>query len=167
MSTVGTMEALLERPLLESLPAEFVCDFSVDLGPPLLISTPRGKLVQYIGKGRRVEGPRLRGEFLTSVDWVVLGTDGMTRLDIRGSIRTDDGALIYFETRGVVRLPPDGRERLMNGVRLEFEETYVRTTPKLETSDERYSWLNDFVFVSHNELSLAPPRMDFRMYRIL
>lgn len=167
MSALATAGGLFDRPALTGLPVEHLCDFSVDLGAPLVIPKPTGTVVQYIGKGRRVEGPRLKGEFLTSVDWVVQGTDGISRLDIRGSIRTDDGAIIYFETRGLVKLPADGRQRLSEGKQLAFEEAYVRTTPRLETSDPRYSWLNEHVTVSYNELSLSPPRMDFRIYLVL
>jgi hypothetical protein len=54
---------------------------------------------------------------------------------------------------------------LANGERLPFEDTYLRTTPKLETSDERYSWLNDLVLLGYNELS--PGHIDFRIYRVL
>jgi hypothetical protein len=80
-------------------------------------------------------------------------------------MRTDDGALIYFESKGIAKLPPDGRTRLAKGESLAFNETYLRTTPRFETSDERYLWLNGLVLVGYNELS--PGRIDFRIYSIL
>jgi len=55
--------------------------------------------------------------------------------------------------------------RLEAGERLPFEETYVRTTPRLETSDERYTWLNELVIVGQNQLSKN--HIDYRMYRVL
>lgn len=166
MSIAVTAKPLLDYPLLDRLPVEHLSDLSVDLEVPTIISTPRGTLVQYIGKGGRIGGPRLHGNFLPgSVDWVLLGTDGISRLNIRGTIRTDDDALIYFEARGIAKLPGDSRKRLANGERLPFEDTYLRTTPKLETSDERYSWLNDLVLLGYNELS--PGHIDFRIYRVL
>lgn len=138
----------------------------VDLEPPQAIPTPRGTLVPYIGKGGRLDGPRLRGQLLPgSVDWVVIGADGISRLDIRAAIRTDDGAPIYFESRGVGKFPADARKRLTQGERLPFDETYLRTTPKLETSDERYLWVNELVLVGYNEFSAG--RIDFRIYRLL
>lgn len=166
MSAVLATEPLLVQPLLEALPAEHLCDLRVNLETPVVIPTPRGTLVPYIGKGGRLEGPRLHGEFLPgSVDWVLIGSDGISRLDVRGAIRTDDGALIYFETRGIAKFPADGRKRLAKGERLPFSESYLRTTPRLETSDERYLWLNDLVLLGHNELS--PGHIDFRIYRVL
>ena len=48
---------------------------------------------------------------------------------------------------------------------LPFAETYVRTTPKFETSDERYSWLSEVVALGYNILS--PNHIDYRIYRVL
>jgi hypothetical protein len=166
MSKILDKQPLFEEPLLEAMPIRHLCDLRVDLETPLAIPTPRGTLVPYIGKGGRLDGPKLRGEFLPgSVDWVLIGADGISRLDIRGAMRTDDGALIYFESKGIAKLPPDGRTRLAKGERLAFSETYLRTTPRFETSDERYLWLNGLVLVGYNELSSG--RIDFRIYSIL
>lgn len=166
MNAVHITEPLFGQPLLESLPAQHLCDLRVSLETPVIVPTPRGTLVPYIGKGGRLDGPHLHGEFLPgSVDWVLIGTDGISRLDVRGAIRTDDGALIYFESKGVSKLPADGRKRLAKGERIPFRESYLRTTPKLETADERYLWLNDLVLVGYNEFSAG--QIDFRIYRLL
>jgi hypothetical protein len=45
------------------------------------------------------------------------------------------------------------------------DKSDLRTTAKLETSDERYSWLNDLVLPGYNEL--PPGHIDFRIYRVL
>lgn len=166
MSTVQSEPFLLQQPVAGTLPVQHLCDMRVHLESPLAIPTPRGTLVQYIGKGGRLDGPRLQGDFLPgSVDWVLVGSDGISRLDVRGAIRTDDGALIYFETKGIAKLSADGRKRLSQGERLPFVETYLRTTPKLETSDERYLWLNELVLVAYNELS--PGQIHFRINSVL
>jgi hypothetical protein len=65
----------------------------------------------------------------------------------------------------VVKLPTDGRQRLAQGARLPFDETYVRTTPRFETADPRYAWLNALVIVGYNEVSQN--HIDFRMYQVL
>jgi Protein of unknown function (DUF3237) len=83
----------------------------------------------------RIDGSRLNGAFLPgSVEWVLLGTDGISRLEVRGAIRTDDDALIYYETRGAVWLTVSDQQRLAKGERVPFDKSYFRTTPKLETS---------------------------------
>lgn len=158
--------ALHERPLLTELPVEHLCDFSVDLEPAQLIATPVGTRMTFIARGGRVEGARLRGEILPGGgDWLVVGTDQIGRVDVRATVRTHDGALIHYESRGVIKIPADGLERLNRGERIPFEDSYVRTTPRFETADERYAWLNELVVVGYNELS--PNHIDYRMYKVL
>ena len=80
-------------------------------------------------------------------------------------IKTDDDALVHMTGLGVIMLPPDGLDRLAAGERLPLEETYVRITPRFETSDERYAWLSEVVAVSHNQLSQE--HIDYRVYQVL
>lgn len=166
MNAVSAALPLFDQPVLKASPGRHLCDLRVQLHDPQVIPTPRGTLVSYVGRGGQLDGPRLRGKFLPgSVDWVQVGSDGISRLDIRGAVRTEDGALIYFESKGVSKLPADARKRLAKGERLPFNETYLKTTPKLETSDERYLWLNELVLVGYNEFS--PGQIDFRIYSLL
>lgn len=162
----ATEPPLLERAPLEELPVEHLFDMDVELEPAQAIPTPVGARMTFIAKGGTIEGPRLKGELLPGGgDWLMIGTDLIGRVDVRATIRTDDGALIHYETRGVIEVPADGMERLAAGERLPFEETYVRTTPKFETADERYSWLNGIVAIGHNEL--VANRINYRIYRVL
>jgi Protein of unknown function (DUF3237) len=157
---------LLDREALSALPVEHLCDFRVDLEPVQLIGTPVGTRMVFIARGGRVEGPQLKGEILPGGgDWLLVGDDQIGRVDVRATVRTDDGALIHYSARGIIEIPADGLGRLAAGERLPFEETYVRTTPKFETADERYAWLNRLVIVGHNELS--QDHIDYRMYRVL
>jgi hypothetical protein len=166
MNAVATSAPLLDRPPLSDLPVEHLCDFRVDLEPVQLIGTPLAARMVFVAKGGVVEGPRIKGEMLPgSADWLRVGDDSIGRVDVRSMVRTDDGAMIYVTAGGVIQIPPDGLQRLADGEPLPFEETYVRTTPKFETSDERYTWLNELVIVGQNELS--KDHIDYRMYRVL
>jgi uncharacterized protein DUF3237 len=166
MTTIIDTTPLHERPALTELPVEHVCDFSVDLEPAQFIATPVATRMTFITRGGRVEGPRLRGTILPGGgDWLIVGSDQIGRVDVRATVRTDDDALIHYESRGIIKIPADGLERLNRGERLPFAETYVRTTPKFETADERYAWLNELVIVGYNEL--APNHIDYRMYKVL
>jgi Protein of unknown function (DUF3237) len=157
---------LLDRPALDRLPVEHLADVSVDLEPARVIQTPVGVQMVFIAKGGRVEGPDLRGQVLPGGgDWLLVGDDQIGRVDVRATIEMDVGALIHYTAGGIIKIPADGLERLAKGERLPFEETHVRTTPKFETSDERYSWLSQLVVVGQNEL--AKDRIDYRWYRVL
>ncbi len=107
------------------------------------------------------EGPRLKGRFLPGGgDWPLADTGGTMRLDIRLALETDDGAVIYLENRGVWRhLPGD-------------DGMYIVGTPRFETGDERYQWLNDYVYVAEGEMEMLEEegllaQVTWRIYAVL
>lgn len=164
--TTATVNHADQMPIVDALPVEHLFDMHVDLEPAQPISTAVGARMTFIAKGGFIDGPHLRGELLPGGgDWLLVGSDGIGRVDVRATLRTHDGALIHYEARGVIKIPADGVQRLAVGEVLPFEETYVRTTPKLETADERYAWLSEVVAVGYNILS--PNHIDYRIYRVL
>jgi hypothetical protein len=134
-----TATATDQLPLVTALPAEHLFDMHVDLQPAQPIPTPVGVRMTFITTGGVIEGPKLRGELLPGGgDWLTVGSDGTGRVDVRATLRTYDGALIHYESRGIIKIPADGVQRLAAGIVLPFEETYVRTTPRFENADESY-----------------------------
>lgn len=165
MST-ATEAMLHDGAILDRLPVEHLADFSVDLHPAQLIPTRTGVRMTFIVRRGTVAGPKLRGELLPGGgDWLIVGEDQIGRIDVRATIRTHDDALIHYTARGVIKIPADGLARLAAAERIPFADSYVRTTPQFETSDERYDWLNGVVAVGYNEL--APDHIDYRIYRVL
>ena len=165
MSPATATKPLHDREVLTELPVEHLFDLSVDLEPAQLIPTATGTVMNFIARGGSFEGPRLRGELLPGGgDALLVGADTVGRVRVRATLRTEDDVLIHYTAGGVIRIPPDGLERLAAGERLPFEETYVRTTPVLETSDERYAWLAERVLVGLNELS--KDHIDYRVYAV-
>lgn len=166
MTTVAAGHAPTDQlPHFDRLPAEHLFDMQVELQPPQLISTTQGTRLTFIVDSGVIEGPRLQGEVLPGGgDWLLVGSDQIGRVDVRVTLRTHDGALIHYETRGVIKIPSDGLDRLAAGDTLSFDETYVRTTPKFETADERYTWLNEVVAIGYGVL--PPNGVDYRVYRI-
>jgi Protein of unknown function (DUF3237) len=166
MMTTAIVNHADQLPVVEALPVEHLFDMHVDLEPVQPISTPVGVRMTFIAKGGVIDGPHLQGEILPGGgDWLLVGSDGVGRVDVRATLRTHDGVLIHYETRGVIKIPADGLERLAAGELLPFEETYVRTTPKFEVADEGYAWLSEVVAVGYNILS--PNHIDYRIYRVL
>lgn len=153
-------------PMVDALPVQHLFDMAVDLLPAQAIPTPIGTRLTFVTTGGVLDGPRLRGEILPGGgDWLVVGSDGVGQVDVRATLRSDDGALIHYEARGVIKIPVDGMDRLAAGEVLAFDETYVRTTPSFQTADERYAWLNEVVAVGYNILS--PNHIDYRVYQVL
>ena len=109
---------------------EHLYDMHVDLEPPQAIGqTPAGTRQIFVVKGGTFEGPRLRGRIEPpGGDWLTRRPDGTGRLDVRVTLRTDDGAAILMTYRGITRPTESG--------------TSIRTAPLFETGDPRYAWLN-------------------------
>jgi uncharacterized protein DUF3237 len=163
MTTVTPVDQL---PVVTALPVEHLFDMHVNLQPAQVIPTPVGTRMTFITTGGVIDGPKMRGELLPGGgDWLTVGADGTGRVDVRATLRTHDGVLVHYESRGVIKIPADGAQRLAAGEVLPFADTYVRTTPKFETGDERYAWLSEVVAVGYNILS--PNRIDYRIYRVL
>ena len=82
-------------------------------------------------------GPRLQGTVRPGgADWITQ-VAGHSSLDVRITLETNDGALIYMTYRGVV-------------VRND-SELYWRVTPVFTTAAEKYAWLNHIVCVGKNK----------------
>ena len=155
-----------QLPLVDALPVEHLFDMHVNLQPAQPITTPVGVRMTFITTGGIIDGPKLQGEILPGGgDWLIVGNDGVGRVDVRATLRSHDGVLIHYEARGIIKIPADGLQRLAAGEVLAFDETYVRTTPKFETADERYAWLSDLVAVGYNVLS--PNHIDYRIFQVL
>src|SRR6202140_5946088 len=67
--------------------------------------------------GGDFDGPRLRGTVLPggSADWLLLRTDGVLELDLRVTLRTDDGALISMKSFGFRHGPPEVMAAIARG----------------------------------------------------
>jgi hypothetical protein len=74
------------------------------------------------------EGERLRATMRgnAGADWLRLAPDGTSTLDVRLTLESDDGATIYTEYAG----------------RLRLDTMTVYAAPLFHTADERYLWLN-------------------------
>ncbi|HEU4350924.1 MAG TPA: DUF3237 domain-containing protein [Burkholderiales bacterium] len=117
--------------------------------PQELGETPRGRR-RIIGiTGGRFAGERLSGRVLAGgADWQVIRPDGVADLDARYTLETSDGALIYVRNRGYRHGSPEIVQRLISGEAVDPSLYYMRTTPRFETGDARYAWLNRIVCVA-------------------
>jgi hypothetical protein len=85
------------------------------------------RVIGGISRGRW-DGARLSGDIVEpGGDWAIPSTDGLLMLlDVRQTLRTDDGALVYVTYQG----------------RCDRERGTYTVAPTFETDDERYDWLN-------------------------
>jgi Protein of unknown function (DUF3237) len=95
--------------------------------------------------GGSVRGPNIKGEIVAPAgDWLFVMPDGSNRLDVRFTIKTDDGAYIFVEYGGIIALSKDAVDRLAKGevVNMSDNPGYFITAPRFMTESPKYSWLN-------------------------
>jgi len=135
------------------------------LRPPMVIGGPFGQRIYYDVTHGELEGPRIRGTWRSGGDWLIVGSDGFTRIDARGQLETDDGAFVYVQYHGVLEMNAVLRTSLKEGRETRFEDQYYCITPRFETGHERYAWLNQAVFVGEGRLCSGGD-VEYRVYRV-
>jgi Protein of unknown function (DUF3237) len=100
--------------------------------------------------GGTFTGPELHGKLLpvASADWQTILPDGTALGDIRYTLQTDTGDLLYVQSRGVRHGSPDVLARLARGEDVEPSEYTFRTATRIETAALELDWLNKGIFIS-------------------
>jgi hypothetical protein len=126
----------------------------VNVGPVWNIgAVPLGVRRTALVTGGAFEGPRLRGTILPagSADWLLLRQDGVLELDLRCTLKTDDGAVIAMNSFGLRHGPPDIIAALGRGETVDPSTYYFRTVPCFATAHDTYAFLNRIVAVASGD----------------
>jgi len=135
-------------------------------GPQKIGAVPHGTRVTAPIADGRFEGPRLRGGVLPGGgDWTLLRGDGVLELDLRLTLKSDDGALIHMTSFGLRHGPPEVIAALGRGEAVDPATYYFRTTPRFETADPRYAFLNRLLAVAIGDRQAEGPI--YTIYEIL
>jgi muconolactone delta-isomerase len=129
----------------------FVYRLEATLGEPLdLGATAQGHRRIVPQTGGTFAGPEFTGKLLpgVSADWQIVRPDGTALVDIRSTLLTDDGTLLYVRSRGVRHGSPEVLARLGRGESVDPSEYTFRTATQIETSRPGMDWLNKGVFIS-------------------
>jgi hypothetical protein len=100
--------------------------------------------------GGTFTGPELNGKLLpgASADWQIVLPDGTALGDIRYTLQTDGGDLLYVQARGVRHGSAEVLARLGRGGDVDASEYTFRTSTQIETGAPDLDWLNKGVFIS-------------------
>ncbi len=122
-------------------------------------ATPYGERKIATVAGGSFVGERLRGTVMPSPggDWLLLRSDGVLCLDVRMTLKTDDGELIFMNYKGMRHGPKDVLDRLGKGETVDPSLYYMRAMPVFETASVKYGWLNRAVFVAIGRRVAAGP----------
>ena len=140
------MSAVLPDPSMT-----WVFRLEATVGEPLeLGDIARGKRRIVPLTGGTFTGPELNGTLLpgSSADWQIVLPDGTALGDIRYTLRTDKGDLLYVQSLGVRHGSADVLARLARGEEVDASEYTFRTSTTIENAAPGLEWLNKGVFIS-------------------
>jgi Protein of unknown function (DUF3237) len=100
--------------------------------------------------GGTFSGPELRGSLLpgASADWQIVLPDGTVLGDVRYTLETERGDLLYVQSQGVRHGSTAVLERLGRGEDVDASDYTFRTTVRIETGADNLDWMNKGIFVS-------------------
>ena len=139
------MSALPEPRLTQVYRLEAALGEPLDIGD---VSHGHRRIVPL--SGGTFTGPELNGTLLpgASADWQTVLPDGTAIGDIRYTLRTGDGALLYVQSRSVRHGSPEVLARLARGDEVDPSDYTFRASTQIETASRDLDWLNKGVFIS-------------------
>jgi hypothetical protein len=140
------MSSRLPEPrLTEVLRLEASLGNALDFGK---VAQGRRRIVPLTGG--TFAGPQLNGKLLpgASADWQIVLPDGTALGDIRYTLQTDHGDLLYVRSQGVRHGSAEVLARLGRGEEVDASEYVFRTSTQIETAASHFDWLNQGVFIS-------------------
>ena len=127
------MPTALGQSPASDLESEFLMELLLDVDPQL----DAGHTSIAPVTGGSFSGARLQGTVHNGgADWITQ-VSGHSSLDVRITLETEDGAIIYMTYKGVVARGDSG--------------LYWRVTPVFNTASDEYDWLNHKVFVGKSK----------------
>lgn len=143
----------------DGLKSEFLFDLELNVSTPQVISEVlAGTRIIIPVEGGFVKGERINGKVLGGgADWG-LNLDATTfKMDVRTTIETDDGALIYMAYSGYFHTDIEKFVFLNEGRAHELSPSdyYFRSNPVFETSSPKYAWLNHTVGIGIGYFPIA------------
>lgn len=122
------------------------------LGEPINVgSGPRGSRTVIDVPSVKLTGERINAELATNdaADWATFSADGkVAALDVRLTLKTDDGEFIYVEYSG----------------RMNAETGMIAVAPTFQTGSEKYAWLNTVQAVSAGQIDPQSGLLIYEMY---
>ena len=147
---------------------EYLCSYNatLQLPPEVIGPIPEGVRANVYITGGEVRGPKLNGKVRpVGADWALLRPDGVIILDVRTTIETDDGALIYAAYTGVIDFGPDGYQQFLGGG-VPPDGTPIRAAPRVPTAHPAYQWLNRLQCLTIGETRLSQGEVRYDLYAV-
>jgi hypothetical protein len=154
------------------VPTRHLCTYRALLEPEQhdVGSMHAGRRMIAVVTSGEFTGDRLAGRVLRGGgDWATIEESrDVLRLDARVTWETHDGAKIYVTYRGILRPLGEAQDQAQRGAMAPAEDAerlYFRISPRFETGDERYRWLNDLVAIGMG--AIIPGGVQYAVFEVL
>ena len=147
---------------------EHILSFTAQLTsqPEVIGPVPEGIRVNSYVTGGAITGPKVFGKLRpVGADWLTVRRDGTLALDVRATMETNDGALIYVTYTGTVDLGKNGYEDFLKGVPV-ASGAAIRISPRFQTSDPNYLWLNRLHCIGVGQAFLERSEVVYDVYAV-
>lgn len=163
-------EAALSEPLdlTNRVPIRlaFLATLTIRVAQSHLVgSTPWGFRRVAVFDGGTFIGPRIKAVILSGTDTLVHRDDQTVLPDVRMTLRTDDGALVFVNYRGMRHGAPEVMARIGRDEPVQPDEYYQRNVLLFETAAPAYDWMNRMIAIGTSHRS--PGKMIYDTYQIL
>lgn len=146
-AVIGVGEMASAQAPASALESEFLFELVLDVDDRL----DAGHTSIAPVTGGTFSGPNIKGTVHPGgADWITQVAEH-TSLDVRITLETDDGAIIYMSYTGVVHRGDNG--------------LYWRVRPIFQTASEKYDWLNHVVCIGKNKQ--VPGKVAYDIFGIL
>jgi hypothetical protein len=128
-------------------------------------ATPEGVRIVFDIADGHWHGPRINARYKAEGgDWLVVRRDGVGIPNVRATLETIDGALLYYELTGNIDLGPGGYERILANEMPDVAP--FSAFARVSTSSESWKWLNRLTLVAVGVVNLKIRRAIYDVYSV-
>lgn len=152
-------------PQTAQIKLDYIMTLHADLDPPQAIDS--ASLIFNV-KGGWVDGPNIKAKLIApAADWLQILPSGVWRLDVRGSMVTDDNQTIFVSYNGIIAHSEQSAAKMASGAPITHADApYFVTAPTFRTAAEKYGWLNRVQAVGKMVQLSTDPAQSFVRYDI-
>ena len=144
---------------------EHIFSYTVTLELEVIGPVPEGIRVNLYVTDGEVKGPKVHGKVRpVGGDWLTIRTDGVGILDVRATIETREGALVYAAYTGVGDIGEDGYERFLREG--PPPRVSLRIVPRFLTAHPDLLWLNRLQCLGIGEFTAENLEVSYDVYAL-
>ena len=118
-----------------SVETEYLATVEAPLEPAQLAGS---RVIVNVPAGGTVRGPKINGTIVPPTgDWLTVMPDGSLRLDVRATIKTDDGEIILVAYSGIIARSKEVIDRFNAGEVITSKDEYFITVPQFTTGSKK------------------------------